>query len=50
MIFDFLASGKLPLAKTMVTDIIGMNDVVDKGLERLSIDNDQTKILLAPNR
>ncbi len=50
MIFDFLASGKLPLARTMVTDIIGMGDVVEKGLERLSKDNDQTKILLAPHR
>jgi threonine dehydrogenase-like Zn-dependent dehydrogenase len=49
MIFDFLASGKLPQAKKMVTDIIGMNDVVTKGLERLSRKNDQIKILLAPN-
>jgi threonine dehydrogenase-like Zn-dependent dehydrogenase len=50
MVFDFLASGKLPIAKKMVTDIIGMNDVVTKGLERLAGKNDQIKILLAPNK
>ncbi len=50
MIFEFLATGKRPVAKKMVTDIIGMKDVVDKGLERLANPNDQTKILLAPHK
>jgi (R,R)-butanediol dehydrogenase/meso-butanediol dehydrogenase/diacetyl reductase len=50
MIFDFLANGKLPVAKKMVTDIIGMKDLVDKGLERLANPNDQTKILLVPHK
>jgi len=49
MVFDFLASGRLPMAKKMVTDIIKMDDVVEKGLERLSKKNDQIKVLLAPN-
>jgi threonine dehydrogenase-like Zn-dependent dehydrogenase len=48
MVFDFIASGKLPVAKQMVTDIIGMDDVVVKGLERLSKSSDQIKILLDP--
>jgi threonine dehydrogenase-like Zn-dependent dehydrogenase len=50
MVFDFLANGKLPVAKKMVTDIIGMDDVVTKGLERLAGKNDQIKILLAPHK
>jgi threonine dehydrogenase-like Zn-dependent dehydrogenase len=50
MVFDFIAGGKLPMAKKMVTDIIGMDDVVVKGLERLAGKNDQIKILLAPNK
>ena len=50
MIFDMLASGRVPQAKKMVTDIIGMDDVIEKGLKRLSkLDHDQIKILLAPN-
>jgi len=50
MIFEMLASGKVPQAKKMVTDIIGMDDVIEKGLKRLSrLDHDQIKILLAPN-
>ncbi len=49
MCFDFLAKGKLPMARKMVTDVIGMDDVVTKGLERLAGKHDQIKILLAPN-
>ena len=49
MILAFIASGRLPAAIKMVTDIIKMDDVVEKGLERLSKKNDQTKILLAPH-
>jgi len=48
MVFDFLANGRLPVAMKMVTDIIGMEDVVVKGLERLAGKNDQIKILLDP--
>jgi threonine dehydrogenase-like Zn-dependent dehydrogenase len=50
MVFDFLASGKLPMAKKMITDTIVLKDVVAKGLERLAGKNDQIKILLAPNK
>jgi threonine dehydrogenase-like Zn-dependent dehydrogenase len=50
MVFGFLADKKLPQAKAMVTDIIGMDDVVKRGLERLSKKNDQIKILLAPHK
>lgn len=49
MCFDFLAKGKLPMAGKMVTDMIGMDEVVTKGLERLAGKHDQIKILLAPN-
>jgi threonine dehydrogenase-like Zn-dependent dehydrogenase len=50
MVFDFLAKGKLPKAKNMITDTIVLKDVVTKGLERLAGKNDQIKILLAPNK
>ena len=50
MVLNFIAEGRLPEAKKMVTDIIKMDEVIDRGLERLSKKNDQTKILLAPNK
>jgi (R,R)-butanediol dehydrogenase/meso-butanediol dehydrogenase/diacetyl reductase len=49
MVFDFIAGGKMPMAKKMITDIIKLDDVVTKGLERLAGKNDQIKILLAPD-
>lgn len=49
-VFDFIANGKLPMAKKMITDTIVLKDVVSKGLERLAGKNDQIKILLAPNK
>lgn len=49
MVLNFIATGRLPMAMKMVTDIVKMDDVIVKGLERLSKPNDQMKILLAPN-
>jgi hypothetical protein len=48
MVFDFIAGGKLPTANQMITDIIGMDEVVTKGMERLTGKNDWIKILLVP--
>ena len=50
MVFNFLAEGKMPKAKDMITDTIPMKDVVTRGLERLAGKNDQIKVLLAPNK
>ena len=47
MMFGMLANKKLKIAG-MVTDIIGLEEVVPRGLERLANTRDQIKVLLAP--
>ena len=47
MILGLMENGRLN-TKGMVTDIIPLIDVVEKGFNRLSASSEQIKILLAP--
>ena len=46
-LFDFLARRKFS-TEGMVSDIIGLDDIVEKGFERLASNKELIKILVAP--
>jgi threonine dehydrogenase-like Zn-dependent dehydrogenase len=46
-VFDLIGSGRLEV-RGMITDIIALEDVVEKGFERLAASDGQIKILLRP--
>jgi 2-desacetyl-2-hydroxyethyl bacteriochlorophyllide A dehydrogenase len=48
IILGLMETGRIN-AKEMVTDIIGLDDVVEKGFKQLETSVDQVKILLAPH-
>lgn len=44
---DFMARGKMN-TKSLISDIITLDDVVEKGFERLAMPNDLVRIIVAP--
>jgi 2-desacetyl-2-hydroxyethyl bacteriochlorophyllide A dehydrogenase len=49
LVVDFLAQGRIN-TKGIITDIIGLDDIVEKGYERLAASSDPVKIVVAPQR
>jgi 2-desacetyl-2-hydroxyethyl bacteriochlorophyllide A dehydrogenase len=47
LVVDFLAQGRIN-TKGIITDIIGLDDIVEKGYERLAASSDPIKIVVAP--
>ena len=49
LVVDFLAQGRIN-TQGIITEIIGLDDIVEKGYERLATSSDPVKIVVAPQR